>query len=273
MSTIETKILFTDLDGTLLNDDKEISSANMEAIREMLRRGHKVVFSTGRATSSAVALAEKLGLTTEGCYAITFNGACIYDLYRGEAISRRPVPLPLVRRMMDAAYAYDLYAHTYEGTKVLAERDTRELRQYLGHTNMEAVLTEDVCRMLSEDPEKVIVISYDDKEKIQNFQKEICAWTKGKLDTFFSSDYYLEVVAPGVSKGSAILILCEMLGVPIENTVSAGDAQNDISMLETTRIGAAMKNADDGVKIHANYITEHDNNHDGLAEIIHRFIL
>lgn len=269
----KTKILFTDLDGTLLNDEKKISPANKEAIQTMLKRGHKVVFSTGRATSSAVALAEKLGLTSEGCYAITFNGACIYDLYRKESISRRPVPLHLVRRVMDAAYAYGLYAHTYEGTKVLAERDTKELYQYLGYTNMEHILTEDVCRTLSGEPEKVIVISFDDKQKIREFQESIRPWADGKLDTFFSSDYYLEVVSPGVSKGSAIRILCEMLEIPMENTVSAGDAQNDISMLEVTHIGAVMKNAGDDIKIHGNYVTEHDNNHDGIAELIDKFIL
>ena len=273
MKITETKILFTDLDGTLLNDEKKISPVNMEAIRTMLKMGHKVVFSTGRATSSAVALAQKLGLTTDGCYAITFNGACIYDLRRQKAISRRTVPLMLVRRVMDAAYAYGLYAHTYEGTKVLAERDTRELHQYLGYTNMEAVLTEDVCKTLSGAPEKVIVISYDDKRKIRNFQTEIRSWSEVYLDTFFSSDYYLEVVSTCFSKGSSIRILCERLGVPIENTVSAGDAQNDISMLEMTRIGVAMKNADEGVKAHADYITEYDNNHDGIAEIIRKFIL
>ena len=75
----ETKILFTDLDGTLLNDQKQISEGNLAAIRQALDLGHKVVISTGRALASAKKQAETLGLTMPGCYIIAFNGACIYD--------------------------------------------------------------------------------------------------------------------------------------------------------------------------------------------------
>lgn len=273
MNAGETKILFTDLDGTLLNDEKEISPANMEAIQTMLKRGHKVVLSTGRATSSAVALAKKLGLTTEGCYAITFNGACIYDLCRERTVSVRPVPFALVRRMMDAAYEYGLYAHTYGKVKIMTERECEELHRYQLFTGMDYELTENVCEALTEEPEKVIVIDYKDHQNLVDFQNHVAEWTKGKLDLFFSGETYLEVVSPGVSKGSAIRMLSEKLGIPMENTISAGDAQNDISMLETTQIGVAMKNAGGDVQAHADYITEHDNNHDGIAEIIHKFIL
>ena len=67
--------------------------------------------------------------------------------------------------------------------------------------------------------------------------------------------------------------MCDYLDIPPENSVAAGDAQNDISMLEAAQIGAVMCNAFPGVAEHGNYVTQADNNHDGLAEIIRKFLL
>ena len=67
--------------------------------------------------------------------------------------------------------------------------------------------------------------------------------------------------------------LCEYLNIPIENSVAAGDEENDTTMLEVAGVGAAMANGIDITKNAADYITEHDNNHDGISEIIEKFIL
>ena len=83
---MDTRILFTDLDGTLLDDSKKITPGNQTAIDEALAQGHKIVISTGRPLAGAWAQAEKLGLTKEGCYAITYNGGQIYDSYHRKTI-------------------------------------------------------------------------------------------------------------------------------------------------------------------------------------------
>ena len=68
------RVLFTDLDGTLLNDSKEVTPGNQAAIDEALAKGHKIVVCTGRPLASARACAAKAGLDKEGCYVICFNG-------------------------------------------------------------------------------------------------------------------------------------------------------------------------------------------------------
>ena len=83
---VNTRILFTDLDGTLLNDNKEISEGNRAAVEEALAAGHKIVVSTGRALASGLQIAERVGLTGEGCYVIAFNGGQIYDPYHKKTI-------------------------------------------------------------------------------------------------------------------------------------------------------------------------------------------
>ena len=74
------KILFLDLDGTLLNDRKEITAGNRRAIREALDRGHRIVITSGRPLKSSLA--------REGCYVIAYNGGAVYDCSRGETIHR-----------------------------------------------------------------------------------------------------------------------------------------------------------------------------------------
>ena len=83
----------------------------------------------------------------------------------------------------------------------------------------------------------------------------------------------MEYLPLGASKGSAVRTLCEMLGVDIKNAYAAGDERNDISMIEAAGVGIAMKNAVNEAKAVADYITENDNDHDGIAEIIDRLIL
>lgn len=96
---------------------------------------------------------------------------------------------------------------------------------------------------------------------------------KGTVRGFFSTENFLEIVPDGVSKGVAVKWLCEYLDIPLENSVAAGDAPNDVEMLQAACVGAVMKNAYEGMDRYATYVTERDNNHDGVAEIIEKFIL
>ena len=112
-----------------------------------------------------------------------------------------------------------------------------------------------------------------EKEKNICFQKEVISQYAGEVHSFFSNDCYQEIIPEGISKGFAVRWFCDYLGIPIENSVAAGDAQNDVEMLKAAHVGAVMCNAFPGIAEYGNYVTEHDNNHDGVAEIIHKFIL
>ena len=81
------------------------------------------------------------------------------------------------------------------------------------------------------------------------------------------------MVTAGVNKGWAVEELCRRLGIPITDAVAAGDEANDISMLRAAGVGAAMCNGIPAAKEAADYVTQRDNNHDGIAEVIERFLL
>ncbi|WP_283680889.1 Cof-type HAD-IIB family hydrolase [Parablautia sp. Marseille-Q6255] len=266
------KILFTDLDGTLLNDEKEISEENQLAIDEALQKGHFVVISTGRPLPSARIQANRLGLVKEGCFAITYNGAQIYDFHNEKTIYKRGVPHRLVAPLFEAAASCGLHFQTYSDTHVIAQKERPELIRYSGILQVPYLITDHIEEALAQDPYKFLAID-PDHDKLEDFQKNVLSRYSDHLTSFFSNEHYLEIVPLGISKGFAVTWLCDYLNIPIENSVAAGDAQNDIEMLQAAHIGAVMCNAFPGVAQYGDYVTEADNNHSGLAEIIRRFIL
>ena len=118
-----TKALFSDLDGTLLNDDGIITEGNRAAIRALLDAGHQMILATGRPLSSALQQAELLGLNHAGCFLIAFNGGILYDLGASKVLSREALPLPLVRKIFGMAKEMGIHIHTYGEKTVIAEKD------------------------------------------------------------------------------------------------------------------------------------------------------
>ncbi len=268
------KAIFLDLDGTLLTDDKKVPEVNRTAIKKMLAEGNSVVIATGRPLSSAVIQAERLGLTEPGCYLIAFNGGILYDTAERKEIFRATLSLDLVQRVFDEANRRGIHIQTYRGAKVIVEPrcEDREIELYCSRILVEYEVIEDI-RQLDEEPVKMLIIDLTDKAPLVEFMQWISSWAGDRIDSFFSNDEYVEIVPKGMNKGNAIRKMAELLDIPVENTIAAGDAANDISMLKAAGLGCAMKNAADEVKLAADYITENDNNSGGVAEIINRFVL
>ncbi len=266
-------ILFTDLDGTLFNDNKEFTSGNRDAINRALDQGHQVVISTGRPLVSAKLQAETLQLDREGCYVIAFNGGEIYDFSAGKSIYKKTIPLDQVKYVFQEAESFGLHCQTYDDKQILCTRASDEVKRYHASTKVPFRVVPDVIEALPSPPCKMIVISFTDHEKLLRFRDSTAPWASGKLDRFFSNDWYLEHVPVGVSKGTAVRYLCEYLHADLADTIAVGDAENDIPMIRTAGLGVAMKNADAAVKEAADWITTRDNNQDGVAEIIERYLL
>lgn len=267
------KILFVDLDATLLSDDKTISKRNKEAIQHMLAEGHYLVLATGRSVESARIVATELGLTIPGCYMIAFNGAVLYDCSADRVLLRRTMPIEVVQELFERAKKAGLYIQTYNSTDILTKEHTKELDYYIDKTHLSYKLSKNILDVLDEEPQKVILIDLSQKERLEKFQKDNLKWEQGKCNSFFSCSQYLEYCPVGTSKGSGVRYLAQILNMPIENTVAVGDEQNDIPMIQAAHVGIAMKNGITELKREADYVTENDNNHDAIAEVIEKFIV
>jgi len=267
------KILFSDLDNTLLTEDKRISDNDLNSIHRMMKEGHQFVITTGRPLNSVMELAEQYDLIAPGFLVSCFNGSLIYDCYNQKTIQQNTVPFEYAKYIFEQASKEGLHVHTYSETNIIADHQTEELDYYLARIHMPPIIDHDFAKHLNHEPWKLIVMSFESRQRLIRFQKDHARWQEGKLTHTYSCDFMLEYSTLGSSKGSSVLALADYFNVPIEDTIAVGDEENDLSMIEAAGIGVAMVNASDDIKAHANYITEHDYNNSPITELVNKFVL
>lgn len=276
------KILFTDLDGTLLTDDKRILDADLSAIQSMIDAGNKFVMTTGRPLTSVKILAEKYGFLKPGFLLVSFNGGLIYDCGMGDSILTRRIPVESVKFIMDEAHKRGMHAHTYAGDLVVSEYETEQLKKYCSIMKMDYVVVDDIRDFFKTyetavppdpSPIKVNIITPFEHSSLIDFRADMRKITEGKLFDVFSKPEMLEFSHMKSNKGDAVRYMADFYKVPVENTVAVGDEENDCPMIEAAGVGVAMANASEVAKKSADYVTVHDNNHAGISEVIERFIL
>ncbi len=268
------KLILLDLDGTALNDQKQLTDGNREAINAALAAGHKVVVTTGRPFRSARAQAERYGLAERGNFIVSYNGGKIYDIAKEEFIFQSGISLKTVRETFAKAAEMGVHIQTYRNEKVLVDPRNvdEELLNYCKKIEMEYEVVPDIAD-LDEEPSKMHSSMLRNAEKLIPFRDWINETFTGEIHSFLSSPIYLEIVPCGVDKGLAVHKMAEVLDWPIEDIIAVGDQANDVPMIREAGIGAAMINGIDEIKAAADYITTADNNHDGVAEVIRKFAL
>ncbi|WP_217558417.1 Cof-type HAD-IIB family hydrolase [Paenibacillus sp. GbtcB18] len=240
------KLVALDMDGTLLNEEKQVSPANREAIYAALEVGVTVIFSTGRGVQSALPYAEELKLQTP---IVSVNGSEIWKAPH-DLLKRTLLDLDLVRRMYDLAIEHDTWywAYSVEG---MYNRDK---------------WAEDITK-----PEWLKFGFYtENKESLEIIRGELARW--GELEITNSHPDNLELNPKGISKASGIEEVCKLLGIEMSQVIAMGDSENDIAMIRAAGLGVAMGNAQDGVKRIADLVTV-TNDEDGVAKIIQEYVL
>ena len=260
------KILFTDLDGTLLNKESKVSARTKKFLDEFTAAGNKLVLSSGRPLDSIIEVKEKSGLDYDGVIIIASNGTQIYDCDSKTAILEKRMPLSYVSYLQEQARVYGVHIHTYTDDAIVCDSEDEEIIYYRRRIHLPLVIADDYASALTQGPFKMLAIDLKAHDKLTNFRASISGWAEDKISSIFSNDYYLELFVHDAGKGNAVRYVYEHFGVSKDDTYAAGDAQNDISMIEAAGCGIAMLNAPDIVKKAADVITPKDNDNDGLAE-------
>ena len=266
------KVLALDLDGTLTNDQKLVTPRTRAALDAAIAKGVTVVLASGRPTAGIQPLAKELGLDQKGGCILAYNGGKIVDCTTGETLYQKQLDAALVPELCAFAAAQDVAILTYDQRGIVCERPqdewarkeciTTKLEMY-GVDDLAAYVDYPVCKML---------ITLDPARR-----DEVCAAGQaqfaGRADLYPSSPFFIEAVPLGVAKDASLAALLERLGLGRENLMACGDGLNDRSMIQYAGVGVAMQNAEQPVKDVADYVTAADNNHDGVAEAVEKYIL
>ena len=271
------KLLFTDLDDTLLNNQSLVSSETKAFLDEFLADGNRLILSSGRPLASVLEVKEQAGLCQPGIFVSSSNGTLVYDCDNRRIIMKKCLPLSYVSYLQEQAAALSLHVHTYREEKgksdaIITPDENEEIRYYRRRVHLPLIISENLCDPLTEGPCKLLAISLHNPEKLETFRKNIADWAEDKIQTIYSNKQYLELFDKSAGKGSSLRFLCDYFQVPLSDAYAAGDADNDISMLEAAGCGIAMKNASDKVKAHADVVTDLDNDRNGLADTMYKLI-
>ncbi len=267
------KILFTDLDGTLLNDESKIAEEMRQALEAMCKAGHILVLSSGRPLDSILEVKKNAEINFPGMYIIANNGTLIYECDTQKNILERRVAFEDVVNLWNLAKENQIHIQTYTDTHIVTSVEDEEIQYYRRRIHLPLLLAENPVDVLDKEPLKMLCIDLYNHERIVAFQDKLQLRFGNHLQTVFSNPNFLEIFDKKAGKGNALRYLCDYLGMSVENSIAAGDAQNDISMLEAAGLSVAMCNGDEDIKGFADVVTKKSNHECGLADIIREYIL
>ena len=264
---MDRKILFTDMDGTLLNNASKVSEYTRNVLKRVTKAGHVIVLSSGRSIHSILETAKKLDILFPGMYICAANGAMIYECDTKKTLLYEPVSIEDVKNIWPLAKTANIHIQTYTDDKLIVPSKSKEVDYYMIRCPHPLIITDTPCDYLEKPPVKMLAIDLDDHEKLASFGKRIHDMYP-HLNTLFSNEWYLEVISAKAGKGSSLKWLCNYLNIPISQSYAAGDAYNDVSMIQAAGTGIAMSNGDPAIFDFADILSEFDNDNDGLSQYI-----
>lgn len=263
------KLLATDVDDTILAPDGSLPTANREALVELQRRGVVVVLSSGRPTVSLRQMAHRIGSPKDDEYLISFNGARVTSALSDTPVFERLLSPEAIRRIMVYARSEGLFVQGYGSEEFLVEYQDSRADAYARAAEMSYRIVADLTAALPQGSAKLLVIHQD--ELIPPHRERLDEMAEGEWVTTLSKRHYLEIVAPGVSKGEALRVLAEKLGIAIEETIAVGDSVNDREMLQAAGLGVSVANARPELKEVADVILDRSAADGSMEEVLHRF--
>ena len=269
------QLIALDIDGTLLNSEKEITPDTEAMVHRAFRAGKQVVLSTGR---SFAELEEILQHFPEMRYGICESGALVFDRELEQPIAVHPIPLDIVCQAAEIARQRDVLIHIFQkGRPVISRHQMEQLDAYqipyfrsmFQRYSLQVTDALDYCLALpAPSIEKINLYHHSTQERTvtQSLLSHL------PLELVDSEKTSLELSATQVDKGRGLRELCAHLNIPVETTIAVGDSFNDAAILRAAGLAVGMDNAAEPVRRLCDVIVR-DCDHDGVAEAIRTHLL
>jgi Cof subfamily protein (haloacid dehalogenase superfamily) len=284
------RLIALDLDGTLLDDQGEISSSDAEALRSFAQSGGLVVLASGRMTDNILPFFDQLGLDGPS---IGYNGALAREARPegglrprarasgGQVILERGLPARYADELIDYTRREGFHLNYYSEERLYA-RDDAGLRRfadlYSRQTGAVFHFLPDLERFRGREPTKLIVITDptdpgrpDPRHRDELHQVWQARWGS-EVTIMRTNPEYLEFYHREASKGAALAAVAAHYGVERSLTLAFGDNYNDAPMLEWAGCGVAVANAREEVKAAADWVSPLTNNESAVAEAMARLV-
>ncbi len=258
------KMIAMDLDGTLLDREKNIAPADREAVRKAVAAGFYVTLATGRMFRSALPYAQELGITAP---LVVYNGAWIKDPVSGEVYGEWSVPAAAAQDVVDECMRLGFYIQAYIDDCLWTYRDCEEVRFYSRFSRVPYLVKGETMHHLPKGPHKLLVIAKETEGLRRHLEEKFA----GRIKIMASSSGFLEITAPGTSKWKALETLADRKGITADEIMCIGDSENDLEMVSSCGFGVAMGNAKDFLIKAARVVTA-PNTRQGVSIILNSLL-
>lgn len=262
-----------DMDGTLLNSQKQIRQDSLEMIEKAVKAGKIVTLSTGRSLPELVEFREQF---KNVAYFNSISGALIYDNLHHQILDSSPIPETVAQKLLKTIANEDLMIHFHSDLSIIQKDKLAQMPEY------QMGIYQKMFQKITTQPENI----YDYYQTTKCPLYKVCLYSKSpelrenlfpkltnlNLTLAYSEITSIECSKKGVSKASGHKLLCQKLGIPLERTIAVGDADNDLEILKIAGLSVAMGNANEAVKKISKIIVK-DNDHGGCAQVIHDYLL
>lgn len=271
------KLIAIDLDGTLLNRNKEITKENRYLLEKLIDLGYEIVIATGRRYFSAKMLIKSID---RHMIILANNGNNVRKSENDEVVFTKYLDQYDYKNVIQEGRKRALHPiihvdYFLEGYDMIIEDNSSHV---LNHLYNDDTRIKVIPSSLIYDVDRVLAIVFADKAIIlDSFHKEINTKYPNKFSTHVLgnidiAEAMFEVMNPLGSKWISLLEYANTIGVKSDEIIAIGDDNNDLEMILNAGLGIAMKNATSTVKDAANVITEKDNNNSGVAFELSRIL-
>lgn len=263
MKKFEGILICTDLDGTLLRNDKSISAENSRAIEYFKDNGGLFTFVTGRMHYYAVDSYNKVKPNAPiGC----MNGGCIYDFAKSKHIWKSGIDKEVTKLIdyVDKAFPrVGIQVNTFEKAYFYKDNETMMwFRKITGLENIQAHYND------IDEPWAKIIFGHEDENRLLEMLKGLESHPLAeRFDFVHSEKGLMEIMPKGINKGVAIHKFSELLGIDKRKIIAVGDFENDVEMIKEAGVGVAVANACPAAKEVADIVTVSNEEH-AIAKII-----
>lgn len=265
------KIIALDMDGTLLNNSKQITEATKKCLKSAREKGIKIVLASGRPIDGLKKYLKELDLIDENQYVLSYNGCLVQETKSKKIIHEIGIKGKDLHYLNDLSKKYKVNIHAFSPTKGLIVENVSKYTKHEAQMNGIEINTINFAE-IEADEDIVKVMMIDEPEildaAIEKLPKEIYE----KYTVVKSAPFFLEFINKHGDKGVGLKALAEHLKVNKHEIIAMGDAGNDLAMINYAGLGVAMGNASEEIKKAADYITL-SNEEDGVAKVIKKYIL
>jgi len=263
------KLVVSDLDGTLLNDNGDLDKSTIDLIHQLNKNNVPFALATGRLFNAIKDYIQILNLKIPQ---ITLDGTYIVNPFSNEVLFEEYLPRKYVKRALSLSDKYLLKVALCHGSAILYTKENSLISDMLEKYNANYSLVETYEDHLDNTLEILITSEYS--EQLRYVSKKMSfPYTYGIRNSFYKSQthggiYYLEIRKIGSSKGEGLKKLCEHLNIKVKEAAVIGDWYNDKTLFETDALKVAMANAVPEIKRLSDIVTRKDNNCGGAAEFL-----